>query len=255
MYESVGALLPYLPDYAQAAQASIETTDTGAKLANTKDAFIEDIRGATAANKAKGGLAVFAAFWEWGPANEITAAMPSIATLQATGNPLYAGIVGGAIYASQQIGFGLATSAGIDAIPKTEHVIREEFNTAQPKGASYFDRATLLLGLGASAVVINEHIRDDEQTFKKDARLLGKLALPLMLIDMAVFTGANAAIDNADAVNIDPNTLIDIATNPWTYVGIFATAKVVEYYDKHSPEDSLYKRIKSKIARKATAHS
>jgi|GEM_PF-4459343 len=241
--DAIWAVLPYATDYLQAGSDYLIAKNIPEHIGSVRDTFLDELKeheGTWERAKkrlALGGAAISLA-WEWGPLNEITAAIPSIAVLEATGSPVSAGIVGGAIYAAQQGIFGLATAGGINAIPKTEQAIQHEFNTANETGAKGIDRILLLLGMGTSAVIVNEHARNKEQTLKKDVALLGKLVLLLSAVDVAVFTSANGLIENSERVGMDSGAVIDVATNPLTYIGLFGLVKFAGAYRKYrqSPE-------------------
>jgi hypothetical protein len=233
MNELFGAYTPFLPEYYK--QSSLITTsfDVSPRIERFKTSFRNEFKNISKKDKIIAGSALAAAVWEWGPLNEFIATVPSIAVLNNTGSPVIAGIVGGTIYATQQGILGMATSAALDKVPDSVQSAQEELNINKEKGSLLHEKGLLLMGAGISAVVVNERLKNNESSFKKDAKLIGKLTLALAAIDIAVFGSANAAIQNAEAVNIDPTTVTDIATNPLTYLAIFGIAKFAATYNKY----------------------
>jgi hypothetical protein len=172
---------------------------------------------------------------EQGPINEIASALITTSVLNATGNPVTSGIIGGLSYAMQQGIYGLATAKGTTAIPKTEQEYHAQFpsTTDEKIATTLWKKYKVLFFLGMSALVVNEHMQYEDQSVKKDAKLIRNWMPALIATDLAVFYGASYVIDNAERFGVDPNAITDILTNPFTYFAAFGLLKYKEHYTKY----------------------
>lgn len=172
---------------------------------------------------------------EWSPLNEYITGTNSIEVIEsARNNPSLkeslissaeTGLVAGTIMAGTQFATGAATARALRSMPATLHSLRnnEEIPDSS-KGAS----AVTALGLGASAVIIEENLKDPHRNTKDDVILAAKASAGIWGANFLLGGLVNTSVHLLDAKNLEntSNGLLSVASNPSTYLGIFAAAKV-----------------------------
>lgn len=235
MIEVIGALGPQYIDYTTSIKATSDSLQLEERAGSVYDVFKQEISDATTKERATASMIIGAFALEQGPINEFASVLVTTAVLNTTGNPVMSGVIGGLSYAAQQGIYGLLTSKGTEAIPKTEEEYHKQFPSDMDKSVAttLWRKYKVLFLLGMSALVVNEHMQQEDQDFKKDAKLVRNWMPALIATDLAVFYAGSYIIDNAEKVGLDPNTIVDAATNPFTYIALFGLSKYSEHYRKY----------------------
>lgn len=235
MNEVIGALGPQYLDAASVTQTVSEGLLIPERAGAVWGTFKDEISENSPKEKATASMVLGAFALEQGPINETISALITTGLLGSGASPAVAGIFGGISYALQQCGYGLVTAKGVTAIPKTEQAYHEQFPTKQntKKTTSLLGKTGILLVWGTSALVLNEHTQVENQTMKKDVKLLRNWMPFLIAVDLAVFTGASYGIENSDSVGVDSGSTIEILTNPMTFIAAFGLFKYIQHYRKY----------------------
>ena len=172
---------------------------------------------------------------EWSPLNEYITGANSVEVIEsARNNPSLkdsllssaeTGLVAGTIMAGTQFATGAATARALRSMPATLHSLRRnKENSDSSKGAS----AVTALGLGASAVIIEENLKDPHRTTKDDVMLAAKASAGIWGANFILGSAVNTSVHVLDAKNLEntSNGLLSVASNPSTYLGLFAAFKV-----------------------------
>lgn len=180
--------------------------------------------------------------YEWGPFNEMVIGYAGVAAQEAWAadpgslkellvDSLAVGGVSGYMMGAQQAVAGVLMAGGAQYFPNTFEFwnITRQHQVSESK--KQHGSIVTGLGLGTSAVIIEQHFRDHERTFKKDVKTSLGIAAIIGTIDFVLLSAVSASVQFMDKAGYDTaaHITLEVAKNPLTYIGAFAAIKSGQY--------------------------